>query len=214
MSAQRINLFLLIIILSVFSCRQEKEQAEDRSYREVSENVIGEKNYYSVLDMANDSLALWKANGLPYYEQKVGENEYVLDSLLCFNQSGDKMVGVLLGRTLAKGSLMDGIVYFYGLKIKGKWIFFQGSTIYLPRERYQKDRYSALSFSKLHEIATKEIFAAYLKKNTDEPQINNNFFDVFNKEAYNYPFTTQKSWEDSYLRLIRDKWKKLKQNPV
>ncbi len=47
----------------------------------------------------------------------------------------------------------------------------------VPREHYQSDIYTPVSFEKLHEIAMINIFRGYLKKNEDgEWKINDAFF--------------------------------------
>jgi hypothetical protein len=58
----------------------------------------------------------------------------------------------------------EDLHFLYEAKISGKWYFFLGATLYLPRNMYQKDTHTPLSFAKLHEIALKEIYEGYLNK--------------------------------------------------
>jgi len=112
--------------------------------------------------------------------------------------------------TYYKNQDADGITYFYGIKISGGWYFFAGPYLVLPRIGYQKDLHTPLSFTKLHEIAMDTVFKGYLKKNkeTGEWEINDAFFARFyERDAYNFPFTTQEAWDESWLRLMRENWK-------
>jgi hypothetical protein len=64
------------------------------------------------------------------------------------------------------------------VKIKGNWYFFRGEGMVLPREYYQKDIHRPLSFEKMKQIATFNIYRHYLKKNKQgEWEINERFFD-------------------------------------
>ena len=80
----------------------------------------------------------------------------------------------------------------------------------VPRENHQEDIHTPLSFEKLKQIATVRLYLRYLKKNKNEEwEINDNFFsDLYERDAYNYPFTTQEAWEESWLRLCRANWEK------
>jgi len=79
----------------------------------------------------------------------------------------------------------------------------------LPREFYQEDIHTPLSFEKLKQIATMNIYRGYLRKGKKRKwEINDNFFATFNYDAYNYPFTTQEAWDESWLKLCRENWSK------
>ena len=93
----------------------------------------------------------------------------------------------------------------------------------VPREHYQSDIYTPVSFEKLHEIAIRNSFRGYLKKNEDgEWEINDAFFtyrleDVgwgdFNRQSHKDTlangkrFTNKKEYLESiYLRGLNEKW--------
>jgi len=68
------------------------------------------------------------------------------------------------------------------LKFKDNGFFFSGGFICIPREYYvSKDKVNEpLSFTKLHEIAMKEVFGGYLKQsNKGKWEINDAFFHEF-----------------------------------
>jgi hypothetical protein len=90
--------------------------------------------------------------------------QFQIDSVLCFNTAGNKMITTRIGRGLGKDNVMDAVTHYYGVKINSNWYFFSGPTMHVPREYYQKDIHTSLSFEKLKQIATAEIYRGYLKK--------------------------------------------------
>jgi hypothetical protein len=93
----------------------------------------------------------------------------------------------------------------------------------VPREHYQSEIYTPLSFEKLHELAMKNIFRGYLKKNSkDEWEINDAFFTYqledagwgdFKRQSHKDTlengkrFTNKKHYFESiYLRQSKEKW--------
>ncbi|WP_125869951.1 hypothetical protein [Williamwhitmania taraxaci] len=157
---------------------------------------------------ANDTLKSWKTNNLQDYEFL---NLYAcrIDSLMCFNSSNNKLIGaILVSNEFSYTNFSDGITIFNGVRIKKNWYFFTGASIVLPREYYEKDIHTPLSFEKLHEIAMKEVFSGYLKKNLQGKwEVNEDFFgSITNYDAYNYPYSTQDSYDKSVLKLVRANW--------
>jgi hypothetical protein len=130
--------------------------------------------------------------------------------VFCVNSTGDKIIFSILRRNLRDGAVGDGISYFYGIKIRNRWYFFRGENMVLPREFYQKDRHTPLSFEKLRQIATANIYRRYLKQNRrKEWEINDAFFNnLSNYDAYSFPFTTQEAYDESWLRLARENWER------
>ena len=202
-------LLLLLCSVCLFSCadKSTKLQKEWLLYKDYSSQFATQELYEQVLQKANDSITNWLSHDLPSYAYEKN-NDWRLDSLLCFNKQIDKCIMTLMVRdTLYKPANSDGISYFYGIKIRNTWYFFRGAHMVVPREYYQEDNHTPLSFDKLKQIATSNIYRGYLKKGKKgQWEINENFFSTFNKDAYNYPFTTQEAWEESWLRLARDNW--------
>lgn len=212
----KILYFLLLIIFT--SCGRSENYQEEGSYFEIeqeiydkSSQIVSANVYKEVYQLGNDSIRFWVANNLStYLSERL--NEWKLDSIICFNESGDKCVMAICKRsTFFKDQIGDGLTYFYGVKIKKEWYFFKGPYIAIPRKAYQEATHSPLPFSKLHKIAMDNIFKGYLKKNKESRkwEINDNFFARFyERDAYNYPFTTQEAWEESWLKLMRENWEK------
>jgi len=76
----------------------------------------------------------------------------------------------------------------------------------LFRESYQDDIHTPLSYEKLEQIATYNIYRRYLKQSENgQWEINDSFFErLYKNDAYNYPFTTQEAWEASYLQAVKE----------
>jgi len=174
----------VIMFLFMFSCNKyrkynKKEIADIRERAlSTSQSILGKETYFSVYQMAIDSIENWRKHelrGWRYYEKTV---DYQLDSVFCVNNSGDKIFFSILGRNIAKEASGDGISHFYGVKMRNTWYFFGGPYMVLPREFYQENIYTPLSFEKLKQIATFNIYRGYLKKNSKgEWEINDDFFN-------------------------------------
>ena len=156
----------LVFCIGLIVCSCKKKQNDDFAIQSkiLSESILGERKYDTVYRNATDSISSWISNQVSYWkDEKLGKS-IELDSLLCFNQGGDKLITALLAKTLDSNYTVDGIHFFYGVKITNKWYFFKGPFVVLFREGYQKDLHAPLSFTKLHEIAMQEVFSGYLKK--------------------------------------------------
>ncbi|SER82507.1 hypothetical protein [Flavobacterium frigoris] len=166
MSNQGIKIVFLIVPFLLFSCKKEltEEQKKEElikkreQYFYSSKKLTGDKEYFSIYKKANDTIANWVTNGLEISIIK----PFLLDSLLCFNQQKNRFYGVVFQQTIRKGAVQDYIVDFYGVKIKGEWYFFRGSTLVLPREYYQEDIHTPLSLEKMKQIAVQNVFSGYL----------------------------------------------------
>ena len=212
---------LYLCLLLNFSCKNKKEYStqELKAIRDncmfISKQTVGDDFYYSIYNQANDTIQSWIDNKIKYYARKIIDN-WQLDSLVCFNSKKDKCIMLL--ETQAVDGEMDYIEYLYGIKIKGQWYFISGETMCLPREYYQEDIYTPLSFNKIEELAVKHIFRGYLKKNplrkgqpgVEKYVINESFFFGFTSAAWsvNWQTNTQEQWDEVYLNLVNNKWKK------
>ena len=217
-----IKLFaMLLLIMLVTSCsRYKKYNAEEinkirNNAISMSKSLLGERDYNLIYRNMNDSINNWMNNGLGKYVYWNSAIKYQLDSVLCVNKEWDKILTSVLLPYVKKGGVSDEIRYFYGIKIKGNWYFFGGETMVLPREYYQKDIHVPLSFEKLKQIATWNIYRSYLKKNAQgEWEINERFFSgMSNKNmtvsGYGSCFDC-KTEEEYYMYLVERNWKSRK----
>ena len=159
-------------------------------------------------------MCLWIENKLGWYKYYGGQRELSIDSIFCVNKTGNKLKFAILKRCLddCKG---DYIAFLYGMKIQEKWYFFNGETLVLPREFYQEDIHTPLSFEKMKELAAKHIYQGYLKKNplwkgqldVDEYVINEKFFARFGPIAHNEEISEEQLHKE-VLEAVKDNWKK------
>jgi hypothetical protein len=211
-------LVILCLIITIVSCSRYKKydvkEITDIRNNSVnmSKSLVGGNNYSLIYRNLNDSINNWIENQIDYIKYYNEEREWIIDSVMCINSNGNKLVTSVLKRSMYDNSSADFIDYFYGVKIKEVWYFFRGAGLVLSREYYQKDIHTPLSFEKLKQIATSNIYRRYLKKNKQgEWEINERFFESMTKyDAYNYPFTTQEAYDESWLRLMRENWNRKK----
>ena len=199
-------IFFLLVHLLFSACSNQK--SNEVSFKEKSQNIIGVNSYDSVYKMACDSIGVWTSNNLGYYQYFNNLNKYKLDSLLCFNKEGNKFISGLLIQHMDSEANSDGAWFFYGVKVRDSWLFFDGPSIVLPRDYYQKDIHTPLSFEKLHEIAMKEVYGGYLNGG----KINEHFFErIPNKNGLNEGYGSCfdcKTEDEYYLYLVKDNWTK------
>lgn len=168
--------FLLFFVLIVGCGNPSNDLVNDESsvslyYQTKSLSIIGRPEYINIYNNASDSIAHWQINNLGDYSFAFKQIKK-LDSLICFNKSGDRLVSAI-HRYRNESSPSDELLFFYGEKINGLWYFFRSGSVTLPRDHYKHSFSSPLSYRELHNIALKEIFASYLLPNG---QINEKFF--------------------------------------
>jgi len=206
-------IILIFILFQVISCNNNQDRVlreKSKQYIEFSKRFVGNDIYETLSRVIRDSTLSWAKNNILYWEGEIIDSTYQIDSLKCFNTQKDKVVTAILAKSTSLNAVMDGIHFFYGVKIRNTWYFFEGATIYLPREYYQKDIHTPLSFEKLHEIAMKEVFSGYLIK--DEKgnwQINDKFFEYhfYNKGICSY-CKTEEDFEEVWKYNALSQWKK------
>ena len=220
------SLIMFFFLCLLLGCKDKKSKELNQKrilYKTYSIKQVGDQEYVNVFNAANDSLKNWTNNHLSAYAI-YEENGWYLDNLICFNENGDRCVMALSYRLYISPDY-DGMSQFYGAKIKGQWYFFRGGAFHLSRKAYvsaDSIKYP-LNFKILDEIAMKNIFRGYLKKNSkDEWEINDAFFtyqleDVgwgdFKRQSHKdtlengEKFTSKKEYfESKYLRKSKEKW--------
>jgi len=207
-----ISIFIIIFFLGCNNKNKYKEynSEEIKNIRDLtismSQSVVDSSIYWQIYGEMNDSIHLWIKNRLRWFEYYDGQRELIIDSTFCINKAGDKLVSAILKRCL-DDCVQDDICFFYGVKIKTQWYFFTGPTLVLPREYYQKNIHIPLSFEKLKQIATSNIYRGYLKKNKlGEWEINDNFFSDLTSVAWCGDCVTQEQWDAAYMRQVQRNW--------
>jgi hypothetical protein len=193
--------FFFLLFFSFFSCDnyEKKEKRQRELYYVNSVKAVGLYEYYTVYTQANDTINTWIQNGWGYKMQK-SALEWQLDSLICFNQIGNKCIMAIMNRESER--VNNSINHFYGVKIKDSWYFFRGPTLYAFSEFYNLPPKVPLSFEKLKQIATMHIYQGYLKKGKKgEWEINDKSFDQIIPSKRSLEFYNLKN-EEEYVKFI------------
>lgn len=209
------SLFSITVIYLLIGCNLGKKDALIKRtvlYESFSKRNLSENEYTKIYKSASDSINLWTERDLKsYLDCKL--YDYRIDSLICVNSDRSKCVMTLLFRVDIESSVGDGLDFFYGVKLHEQWYFFRGPSIHLPREYYQKDIHTPLSWEKLHELAMTEIFSGYLRRDAaGQWQINDHFFDdIIPKNepvARGYGECFECNTEEEYvLYRVRKNWR-------
>lgn len=214
-------LVMLFLITAVVSCSRYKkyDAKEINKIRDnamnVSKSVLGEKEYNLIYNNMKDSIDNWIANRLGYYTYWNSAIKYQLDSVLCVNKERNKIIAGILLPFVEEDGLSDDVQYFYGVKVKGVWYFFDGATIVVSRGYYQENIHQPVSYEVLRQIATSNIYRSYLKKNAQgEWAINERIFErISSKNADNRGYggcVDCKTEEEYYMHLVERNWKSRK----
>lgn len=187
--------------------KEENKDFSDELWKTHFYNKTKQFKNETIFKLANDSLRNWQRH-LPYWKGDTTLGKSILDSNVCINSNSDKAIMVLLGQALKNDNKLDAIGYFYGVKIKEKWYFFSGPTIFIPRKNLSVPS----PFPMLHEIAMKEVFSGYLKKNTKgEWEINEAFFSDIDRvlAIHKGKFKTEAEWEKWWTKTVTEvNWSK------
>ena len=188
-----ILIFNLLLFLNScdFATREIQEKREVR-YAKVIETKFG-KNYQSNLyKMSSDTLNNWIKFNLIADSVLSNLNKpllwnYQLDSTICINSSGTKMIGTLHQFGYCEHSIVfDDITEFFGAKIKDKWYFWTGGSMPIIRKSFKNhDPTKPLSYQQLHKAAMENFLGGYLTKSGE---INDAWFESKFKGSGWLPF--------------------------
>jgi len=213
------TIVIILLFTLIISCNKHKtyNTEEINNIRDnsvsMSLSIIGEKNYWKIYNQLDDSIKNWQDNQLKRYNEDTTKIKSQIDSVLCFNEKGNKMITTrLMSGNGSDEDVMDAIICYYGVKINNQWYFFSASTMYLPRKYYQEDIHTPLSFEKMKELAAKHIYRGYLMKNplwkeqsgVEEYVINERFFADLTSVAWCVDCVTQEQWDAAYLEWVKD----------
>lgn len=157
-----VKLYLHFIVIIIFgSCSDSIN--EKITYFDVSKNSY--KEYFLVLNQLNDSVKMFVLNKFKNYEAEY-TYQYKIDSLICFNNSGNRFIGCRHLYVNIPNAIADDLQIILGEKINNNWYFLKTSSISIPRSMVKDHpENKPLSYSQLHEIALKEVYGGYLNKN-------------------------------------------------
>ena len=188
--------------------------------------------YNQALKSLTDSFGNWVTQKTNNVTAEI-TYKYQVDSLLCFNSAADRFITCRHLYVGVKESSSDDLQTVFGEKINNNWYYFKGSSVSIPRSMVSGHPINTpLSYQQLHQIALKEIYSSYLKKNGE---INENWFTslfespgwgTFNNQASmdfilkGKRFTNKKEFfEFCHLTVVKANWNgvnrdSIKQLPV
>lgn len=168
-------------------------------------------NYSKIYTIINDSINLYVDSLLDEFSTEY-TTEWQLDSMVAINSANDKLVTTI--NISVDTCIMDYVSKLYGKKINGKWYFFMGEHLAVPRNYYGKDEKHPLSFHELSQIGRKNFLESALIKNaTGAYVINDKWIDV---HFYDNSYTVEKwdvvkdkaKYDSAHWNCIMRKWKK------
>ena len=197
------KLFLVLVIIFFTKCIDNNKDKEVDTFYKKSISIIDTNQYVEIFNKMGDSLDLWVLNKLRSYEAEY-TYDYELDSLMCFNKTGNRLISCIHIFGNQFNSKTDNLIWFYGERINNNWFFFKGACLVLPRRYYSKNENQPLSYQQLHQIALKEVYGGYLKKNGE---INEAWFtNHFENVGWCSTCKTTKEFQQSKLNGIKIVW--------
>lgn len=156
---------VVAFVLTVFllGCRSDNYNEVLTQYKQESLAIHGFRD--SLCRLATDTIADWARDSLDD-ALCMSNNTWQVDSFMVFNSSKTKSIGlILISMTNPQISFVqDDISYLLCEKRNGKWCFFRGATMVLPRESTTGDTLKPASLKQLSEIGRKQLLlSAYIK---------------------------------------------------
>ncbi len=203
-------LCFVLCVLCFTSCTNKGEinkKTRLLCYEKSYESIRNKEVYMNIYDESIDSIKEFSKHNLNTFAV-LNDGKWQMDSLLCFSKKGDKLISLIIVQGEAY-KLNNSLIYLYGVKVRDRWHFFAGPTVFLFSERYGLPPETPLSFEKMEEIATANIYKRYLKKNKKgEWEINDDFFSDLTSAAWStkWQTNTPEQWDSIYLGIVRKKW--------
>lgn len=207
---KKLGLIFMLLLGLLHSCiNQPKTEEKQYDVLEISVSTIGEKEYWRIYNSIVDSLKSWDENKLGNFDFSEYGKKMVIDSVLCFNSTKDKLISTLLNFN-TKNTVSDGIDEFYGAKIEGKWYFWTGGYTPVIRDSPGHDPNKSLSYKQLHSMVG---YGGYLDQNGAirdewfEGRFKGSGWGYF-KDRYMYKSTLDGNRIDIEVDFWEYKWKR------
>lgn len=210
--------------LILINCETKRNEAlnEESTLIKASSSVYSVKEFRAIATSIQDTVNQWCLNKL---SRVVGETAwgFKIDTIKCFNTTGDRLVTAIHVACKDTNCVQDEIKYLFGEKIDGRWYFFRGASVTIPRTMVKEhDIHTPLSYQQLHQIAINEIFGGYLNP---DGSINETFFTSlfegpgwgdFNDQTLNLKYmglkkdcvfvNRRKFFEAVHLQSVKNNW--------
>ena len=203
-------LYFILILLSVFSCRDAEIDISDNNRR--YDNYIKSefKKYQYVYSCLNDTLKFWKEDSVALSKPYFFDNLNKVDSMMVFNTDSTRCYCNFVMQSVS--CQMDVIQGIGGARIHGKWYFFFGSSTAIDRASYQDSIYSPLSFDELSYLAREHLHKAYSTDQNGAIITNDQFFEfMYNRRGWGLSENSTIQQLDSFIvaRTQEERLKKL-----
>lgn len=190
---------IIIFNILIIGCKSKNEITR-QEIKKFSIRKVGLMEYQEIIQNAENSIDNMLSKNPSKLKYLTRYNRMKLDDIVCINKTNDK--AILIEFNISLASPLDALVYYYGVKIKGKWFFFQG-----PAQIVAK--YDEMTFEKLESIALDQIYKSYVFRNKNgDLEINDNFFSDFTSIAWKSKTGVRpwdkESWDQLYLDLIEE----------
>jgi hypothetical protein len=197
------NKFFLfgLFLFALYSCQNNtKNQISKPDLIKFLNNTYGEFELHRMYKLINDSINVWRQMKLEGYNYYPCVN-VKLDPLICFNKEKNKLLAIKLRQTNCENPY-DGYTYFYGVKVKDMWLFFD--------DEYQGiakiNNNTPATFEQLSKIAFDDVFQYYLKRNEKgELEIDESIFSSLTDNGWaegdeGIMPKTKEEWDQRYIR--------------
>lgn len=181
----------------------ETNHGSDEPQKNKSESILGKQRYQQLRELLKDTFNGWVKNQLQYVSAEL-KYPHRLDSLLCINNEGDKLITFRHLYVTDSDVSSDDLQAIYGIKINNRWYFLKGENYTIPRSLTRSDNmHYPLSYQELHKIAIDRYYKNYLD---NRGNVNPHFFDVFLVDPYNLPAPDKKTLEYRYISYCKGIW--------
>lgn len=178
-------LYFILLVVVLMSCDSKEDNDLEIAYGSKIESMFGKHFKQHLYQCASDTLISWVNNNF-LIDSAISNSgkpficNYRLDSTICLNSFGNKLIGTMhLFYFSEDDKIDDGIQEFYGAKIDGNWYFWLGGYMPIMRESFKNhDPSKPLSYAQLHKAAMENFLGGYLTKNGE---INEAWFDGYFK---------------------------------
>lgn len=191
---------IFIFILFCFSCKETSENTLLNSSFEKYKQLYF-RTYVDVYSASVDSIESWLTDSIES-TQMATYFPFQIDSVFIFNNDSTRMFTTInFSSSPLKNDIADMIREFGGAKIQGKWYFFFGASMVVPREMFGDKVFEPLSFERLSEVAHEQMYPTITKDYTGQYHASEQFFinAVMNPRTYGCTSCDTKEEIDSMI---------------
>lgn len=155
------------------------------------------RKYKDTYTAVNDTLKIWLRDSI-MSTRMANYFPYQIDSVFIFNRDSTRIFTTInFSSSTLKNDIADMICEFGGAKIHGKWYFFFGANMVVPREMFGDKVYEPLSFERLSEVAHQQMHSKFWRQDSTGKYAPNE--RLFDKDLCPLPYG---SWEGKPKNVV------------